>query len=71
MPKKVIISYHAMDRLEERGISENNIMNVIQSPDNTHPSFKERQIASKSIRSQLITVVFKEELDNIIVITVY
>jgi hypothetical protein len=67
---KIIISFHAVQRMEERNISQDEVENAIRHPDKLIESFRERKIAVKNFDLGDLQVIYKEELDQIVVITV-
>ena len=68
---RIIFTDHANQRKLERSISDNEIKEALAYPDYTISSFEERKISVKKVGSRTISVVYKSEKDNIIVITVY
>ncbi|MBI4163341.1 MAG: DUF4258 domain-containing protein [Candidatus Aenigmarchaeota archaeon] len=71
MPKNIRCTYHAIKRKLERDISDEEINQTLASPDYTISSIEERKIAVKQAGSRTLRVVYKEEKENIIIITVY
>lgn len=57
-------------RMQQRGIDENIVASVLQSPDETSESFGRRKSAKKTIGDKILEVVYIEE-DDKVVITVY
>lgn len=68
---KLILTDHARQRMEERDITEEMVANAIQRPEMVLPSFRGRELARKEIGGKTLEVVFKRELGEILVITVY
>ncbi len=72
MPKKNIrYTDHAIKRKLERDIKDEEIDQTLASPDYTISSIEERKIAVKQIGPKTLHVVYKEQKENIIIITVY
>lgn len=67
---KILFSFHALLRMEERGISLEEVENAIRNPDKLTDSFRERKIVEKGTSTGVLQVIYKEELDQVIVITV-
>ncbi len=61
---------HALLRMQQRGIDENDVASAILNPDETGGSFGKRKLARKAIGDKTLEVVYIKE-DDIIVITVY
>lgn len=61
---------HAKRRMKEREVTEEEAEMAINNPDYIEPSVKGRKNAYKFIGSRFLRVTFKEEPENILVITV-
>ena len=68
--KNVRYTKHALQRKLERGITDEQITQVLESPDYTI-SREGRRIASKRLGGRVVKVVFIEEETHIKIITVY
>lgn len=68
---KLVLTDHARRRREERNITEEMITDAIQRPEMVLPSFRRRELARKEIGGKTLEVVFKRELGETVVITVY
>ncbi len=66
----MIITKHALLRMQQRGIDENSVATAIMNPDETGDSFGRRKLARKIVGDKTLEVVYIKE-DDIIVITVY
>lgn len=66
----MIITKHALFRMQQRGIDENSVTSTILNPDETGDSFGKRKLARKTIGDKTLEVVYIKE-EDIIVITVY
>ena len=66
----MIITKHALLRMQQRGIDENMVASAILNPEETSDSFGKRKQARKTIGDKTLEVVYIKE-ENIIVITVY
>jgi hypothetical protein len=69
--KQIIFIQHALDRLEERGISKKLVIEIISNPDNVDPDSERRKIAQKLIKGKLLRVVYDDEEESIAVISAY
>ena len=67
--KQIIFIQHAMDRLREREISTELVIEVIRNPDRID-SANERKIAQKLIDGKLLRVIYEEE-EAIVVVSAY
>lgn len=71
MNGRIIYTNHAKQRMEERDITIKQVEQTVYGPDYTMSSFEGKRTATKKIGNRTINVVYKPEMDNIIVITVY
>ncbi len=69
--KQIIFIQHALDRLKERGISEELVIEVIRNPDNIDTKSEGRKIAQKLIKGKLLRIVFDDKEESIVVISAY
>lgn len=69
--KNIIFIQHALERLEERGISTKMVEEVIRDPDDADCGDKGRKIAQKLIDKKLLRVIYDEEEYKIVVISAY
>ena len=69
--RPMIFIRHALDRLEQRGISKELIIDVITSPDEIDQESEKRRIAQKIINGKLIRVIYDDEGDSVVVISAY
>ncbi len=69
--KKITLSPHAAQRLEERNISMVEIVFTIKKPGHLIESFQHRKITVKQIENEKRHVVYIEEEEEMVVITVY
>lgn len=68
--KSVRYDRHARRRMKERGVTEGEADTVIKEPDYVEQSVKGRTNAYKFIGGRFLRVTFKEESENILVVTV-
>ena len=61
---------HAKRRMKERDVAEEEAKMAINSPDYIEPSVKGRKNGYKLIGSRFLRVTFKEDQEEILVITV-
>jgi len=59
--KNIVFIQHALERLEERGISAEMVEEVIRDQDNVGYGDKGRQIAQKLIDKKLLRVIYDEK----------
>lgn len=71
MPKEIVFSKHAIEKIMERSIDEKLVSDTIISPEKITDSKGSTQIAQRKIKDKLLRVVFKEEEKYYIVITAY
>jgi len=71
MMKQVIFIRHALDRLEERGISKDLVIEIIRDPDDVDLESERRKIAQKLIKGKLLRIVYDDEGELIVVISAY
>jgi len=67
--KRIIFIQHAMDRLRERGISTELVIEAIRNPDKID-SENERKIAQKLNDGKLLRVIYEED-EAIVVVSAY
>lgn len=66
-----IYTVHAKDRMALRKISEDEIEKAITKPDRLIDVRDGKRQAIKKVNGDKISVIYKEEEDSIVVITVY
>ena len=66
---KIIFTKHAKEQMEERGISEDEVMNTLKYPENTQ-KIDDLYYAQKKTNQGIIEVVYEKQ-NYIKVITVY
>ena len=69
--KQITFIQHALDRLKERGISEELVIEVIRNPDNVDSEIEGRKIAQKLIKGKLLRIIYDDEEGSIVVISAY
>lgn len=69
--KQIIFIRHALDRLKERGISRELVIEVIKNPDNVDSESERRKIVQKLIKGKLLRIVYDDEDEAIVVISAY
>ncbi|MBU3968161.1 MAG: DUF4258 domain-containing protein [Euryarchaeota archaeon] len=57
----MIITKHALLRMQQRGIDENIVASAILNPDETSDSFGRRKLARKTIGGKTLEVVYKRK----------
>lgn len=68
--KSIRYDRHAKRRMKEREVAEEEAEMAINNPDDIEPSIKGRKNAYKFIGNRFLRATFKEETENILVITV-
>jgi hypothetical protein len=68
--KDYILTNHAQERMKERGITEEEIEEVIKDPEYSYPGVKEEKNLVKTIKRKKIRVVCKDRPKRKIIITV-
>ena len=69
--KRVVFIDHALERLRERKISKELVMQALNEPDSVDTGYPGRKIAQKSLNGKIIRVIHEERDDEILVITAY
>ncbi|MEN3036866.1 DUF4258 domain-containing protein [Methanothrix sp.] len=69
--KKVIYIPHALERMKERWISEDLILETINHPDDIEYADSKRKVAQRFACGKLLRVIYEEDDLNIIVISAY
>jgi len=69
--RQIIFIQHALDRLKERDISEELVIEVIRNPDVVDNKGERRKIAQKLIKEKLLRIVYDDEDELIVVISAY
>jgi len=67
---RIVYSLHALERMRQREISKELIVQCIQNPDKSE-ELKEVYRCIKRINNKVIIVVYKRENDKFIVVTAY
>jgi Domain of unknown function (DUF4258) len=68
--KRVRFDRHARRRMQWRGISEEEVMQVLNSPDNIEPSIKGRTNVFKMVGAKYLKVTYRELSEELLVISV-
>ncbi len=68
---KIKFIEHALERMKERGITEDEVINAISEPDYVGKGYGDREVAQKLINGKLLRVIYEKHGDEIIVITAY
>ncbi|HIH73204.1 MAG: Uncharacterized protein XD43_0977 [Thermococcales archaeon 44_46] len=68
---KIVFIPHALERMKERKISKELVIETITSPDEVYIGYFGRKVAQKRLNGKLIRVVYEESKDEVVVITVY
>jgi hypothetical protein len=70
MMKPIKYDRHAKRRMEERGVTEEEVEITIKEPEHLKANIKGRQNAYRFIGERFLRVTFKEEVKHFLVITV-
>ncbi len=68
---KIKFIEHALERMKERGITKDEVINAISKPDYVEKGYGGREVAQKLIDGKLLRVIYERHGDEIIVITAY
>ena len=66
----IIFKKHLLERMLQRGINKETVIEILRSPDTVKDSFENRKIAIKNMDKKW-NVVFVKEKEKIVVLTVY
>jgi hypothetical protein len=69
--KKVIFVQHALDRMKERSITQEQVKSALKCRGIIDSRNEKRKIAQRLIEGRLLRVVYEEEGDKIIVVSAY
>lgn len=65
------ITGHARKRMERYGISESLVQDAMEEPDSVVAGHSDRKIAQKNLNDYVLRVIFEEEKDINVIVTVY
>ena len=68
---RIFFTKHARLRLVERGIKENRVRDILESPDFVYQTYDDKLAYCKGIRGKFVEVVCIKSRDKFLVITVY
>jgi len=69
--KRLIFVQHALDRMDERGITKELVIDILNHAESIDSNDEKRKVAQRFIDGKLLRVIYEDETDAIIVITVY
>ena len=69
--KRVIFVQHALDRMKERGITQEQVETALKCNGIIDSRNEKRKIAQRLIEGRLLRVVYEEESGEIIVVSAY
>ena len=69
--KRLIFAQHALDRMDERGITKELVIYILNHAESIDSNDEKRKVAQRFIDGKLLRVIYEDETDEIIVITVY
>ncbi len=69
--KRIVFIAHALERLRDRKISKELVIQALNEPDSVDTGYLGRKIAQKILNGKLIRVIYEEAEDEILVITAY
>ena len=69
--KKVIFVQHALDRMKERGITQEQVKTALKFDGIIDDRNEKRKVAQRLIEERLLRVVYEEEGGEIIVVSAY
>jgi hypothetical protein len=68
---RTLFSEHAVSRLKERRISQEEVLQALAAPDSTDIAFGGRLVAEKTLGKRTLRVIYSEENNERTVVTVY
>lgn len=68
---KIKFIEHALERIKERGITKDEVIDAISEPDYVGKGYGGREVAQKLTDGKLLRVIYEKHGDEIIVITAY
>ena len=71
MPMDLRITKHARERMEKYGISESLVHDAMDDPDSIVEGHSGRKISQKKLNGYVLRVIFEEEKDINVIVTVY
>jgi len=69
--KRIVFIAHALERLRDRKISKELVIQTLNEPDSVDTGYLGRKISQKILNGKLIRVIYEETEDEILVITAY
>ena len=67
----IFFTQHALLKLKQRKISKKLVVEALKSPDNVLKSYSDRKIIYKKFSRLYLKIIYREESENIVVITQY
>lgn len=68
---KITFIEHALERMKERRITKDEVINAISEPDHVGKGYGGREVSQKHIDGKLLRVIYERHGDEIVVITAY
>ncbi len=68
---RIFFTKHARLRLIERGIKENTVRNILETPDLVYQTYDDKLAYRKKVRGKTIEIVCMKSSDKFLVITAY
>lgn len=68
---KLRFTHHSQFRINERGISIEEIKLVIKHPDFSDTAFGDKTKVNKEIEGKILEIVYKKDGNDIVIITAY
>lgn len=68
---RIVFSEHAIERMNQRNISELQVFATVKSPHNISKSYRGRTVYSRKLNSKTLEVITKLENKTTIIISAY
>lgn len=62
---------HALQKLKERKVSKEHVLEILTNPDKVLPARLGRKRAIKNLAGRIIHVIYEEHEDHFLVVTIY
>ena len=67
----IFFTQHSLLKLKHRKVSKNLVIEALENPDYVLKSYSDREIVYKKFNKLYLKVIYREESENIVVITQY
>jgi hypothetical protein len=66
----IVYTYHSLDRISLRGITKEMVQSALSHPDRNGTGYNNRRLAYKAIGNRVIKVVYTQEPNKYIIISI-